>query len=395
MKFYPALTALLLIENLSATGIEQAYHDAVAAARGNAFAATADSPAAVHYNPAGLAWQDQAAVSGTFFGTWSESSYNGPLGNVTTSERFKNTGSLFAAIPFDRFTLGLGLTSPHGLSIDYQDTSALRSLALDAELAHLVFDAQLSGKITKQLSFGAGLAIAYDDLSLNQGLFVPGDSFGFEGDGWGLGFKAGLLWKPHEKHSFAITYRSEIDVEIDGSARTRTIVPGPSDTSVDSSTEFNHPQQWTLGYAWKPTDRWLFEVNATWTDWRSFDTFRLSLPGADLVQPYDYEPSWVIGGGVSCRLNDALTLNGGYLFGQETIPDSTFSPLVPDANLHVISAGLQYCWDTWEIAATYLYGFREDREVTGSPASPATMVTSDGQWQTDGSTVLLTLKKEF
>ena len=103
------LILLPLAQQLSATGIEQAYHDAIAAARGNAFAATADTPAAVHYNPAGLAWQDTASITGTFFGTWSESSYRGALGSQTTSERFKNTGSLFAAIPFERFTLGLGL----------------------------------------------------------------------------------------------------------------------------------------------------------------------------------------------------------------------------------------------------------------------------------------------
>ena len=93
-----------------ATGIEQAYHDATAAARGNAFAATADTPAAVHYNPGGLAWQDELAVQGTFFGTWSDTEFRGAVGRERTTDTFKATGALFATVPLDKVTLGFGLT---------------------------------------------------------------------------------------------------------------------------------------------------------------------------------------------------------------------------------------------------------------------------------------------
>ena len=394
------LQATLLLSLLSssfagATGIEQAYHDATAAARGNAFAATADTPAAVHYNPGGLAWQDEIAVQGTFFGTWSDTEYSGALGNASSTRSFQQTGALFASIPLEQVTLGFGLTTPHGLGIEYADDVAFRDLGYEADLAHLLFNSQIAWKISDTLGVGIGLSLAYNDLSLRQGIIAPGDSFSFEGTGWGLGWTAGVLWRPHEQHSFGLTYRSAIDVDIDGDARTQTVFPAVSDTSVNGETAFNYPQQVVLGYAWRPTERLLFEVNATWTDWTSFDTFRLELPGPDIEQPYDYNPSWVIGGGVSYAATDKLTLNAGYLYGEASVPDSTFNPLVPDSDLHVFSAGLQYQFSSYEVAATYLLGIRESRDVTGSPAAPFSGVSSDGRWETDGHTLLVSLKKTF
>ena len=93
-------------------------------------------------------------------------------------------------------------------------------------------------------------------------------------------------------------------------------------------------------------------------------------------------------------MNEQLTLNGGYLFGEETVPDSAFNPLVPDSNLHVLSTGFQYRFSSVEVAATYLYGFRESRTVSGSPASLAG-ISSDGRWSTDGHTLLVSVKKTF
>ncbi len=61
------LAAALIPGTACGAGYYLPNQDAFATARGNAFVATADTPAAVHYNPAGLTQLEEASIQAGFY----------------------------------------------------------------------------------------------------------------------------------------------------------------------------------------------------------------------------------------------------------------------------------------------------------------------------------------
>lgn len=212
---------------VGATGIELSYQDATGAARGNAAVASADTPAAVYHNPAGLAFQPDIAVQAGVLWTRSSTDFESPAGNVSSSHKPVVAGSAFVVYPLkdQPIVLGFGLTTPHGLAIDYSSDAPFRNRGYSGELKHAVLTAAVGYKVSDRLSFGAGLSVSDSELSFDQGLAADPDRAAFRGDGTGYAFSVGAIWKPAENHSIGLTYRSESKVDYDGDVGTTVFDP--------------------------------------------------------------------------------------------------------------------------------------------------------------------------
>lgn len=150
-----------------------------------------------------------------------------------------------------------------------------------------------------------------------------------------------------------------------------------------------------LGWQWDIPGAWSVEANVKWTDWDSFDELRVETPaGVDVVEQ-GYSPGLIWSLGAAYEATENTTLNFGYLFGESTVPDAGYSPLVPDADLHVFSVGVDHRWRDWTFSAAYLYGVKESRTVTGSQSAGLIPGNADGKYDTAGQTVLLTVKRTF
>lgn len=402
MKNKPYILASLILHtgltNLaSAVGIEQTYHDPQAAARGNAFVATADNASAVHYNPAGLVWADSVTSQAMLYLT------RGDIKHSDSAFDFKHTnevasGSYFLNYPGlleGKLALGLGVTIPHGLGIDYGDDYPLRTLGYNAYLAHLVISPAASFKINDKLSVGMTLNYAHDDYEVDQGIIAPGDNFNFTGSGVGWGYSAGIMYKPTDQWSFGANYRSSIKTSIDGTANTNTVLPAAGSFSEPASTGFNYPQQFVIGAAYRPNDDWLVELNLQWSDWSNFDSFRLNKPSGDLIAPQNYQDTIVAGIGASKKINDHSNYNFGYLYSTAAAPAETYSPFVLNSDLHVLSAGYDYRVSDWLLSSTLLYTHARTRSISGSPSNPLSGANSDGKWESNGFILMLGATKTF
>ena len=394
---YWAAAGLAMTASLSATSISQGYQDATAAALGNTGAAGVGTSAAVYYNPAALTRLDSAEAQFTFFGSFGETNFsNGPL-NTDTSSDFVATGSLFAGLPVEALggVVGFGVTTPHGLGIEYPDSSPLRSVALEGELAHVVYTLSYARKLTDGLSLGLGIDYARDELRTRQGLVAPGDFLEAELDGSGFGFNVGLLYEPHPDHSFGLVYQSKMSVGLSGDLETDAplLLPVPVNESARSS--FRYPDKLVLGHSWQATEKTRIETNLTWYNWDSLNSVSIRTPTQTLTNRFDHDPGLILNFGINHRVNDCWTLNCGYLYGEKTAPSNTFVPTIPDADLHVFSIGAEYSRNDWSVAAAGLFVFREDRTVAGSPASPFTGVSADGDYETDGQAFLITVRRKF
>src|ERR1041384_4250197 len=111
--------------------------DAEATARGNAFVATADNPSAIYYNPTGITQlSGQNAQVNTLFYLDIDADYESFSGTrVENNPEIIPVPSFYYTCTPDqsRFSFGLGVYAPFGLSIKWPETAPFSSYGMAAK----------------------------------------------------------------------------------------------------------------------------------------------------------------------------------------------------------------------------------------------------------------------
>lgn len=368
-----------------------------ATARGNAWVATADSAAAVHYNPAGLTQLEgpttEFGVYTVYLGYDHRSDFDGET--YKTDRGLKAVPHLYYAQPInEKLAYGLGLTAPFGLGTEWPSDSPFRDVAIEADLKYVRLSAVLSYELNDCLSIGGGVGLDYADVLLGRGIDdlvspFPDDVFEFEGDGTALVWMLSLLWKPNETHSFGLVYRSAADFRLDGDVSSKPVGFGLPDGTAD--IDFNTPATAAIGYNYRVNDRFDVEVNVEWVDWDSLNTLVLDgdgLGGVPVPVPFEYESSYIYELGCSYQLNERARLHLGYVYNEVSVPDFFFNPAVPDSNLQSLNVGLSYKFDQLTLSGAYQYAWSE-YDVDGS------VLPSNGSYESEHHAFLVSARYDF
>ena len=212
----------------SANGLRVASEDAFAAARGNAFTATADNAAAIYYNPAGLTQISGTELRGGLYGLNLDPTFTAPASSANAGQTY-GIDKHYAFIPQSFLahtfsnapvSIGLGIYAPFGGGIGWPDESGFRAVATRGSTTYLRFNPAVAVKLCEQLSFGAGVSADYARINLEQGLrplAAPlANDFRFTGAGWAAGYSVGVLWKPWSFLTFGATVRGDTHFNLTG-----------------------------------------------------------------------------------------------------------------------------------------------------------------------------------
>lgn len=388
------LLALVAQQPANALGFRLPNHDAEAVARGNAFVATADNPSAIYYNPAGITQLDghQLSVGAYIIATdFRYRSVSGSAGTDTTPQPVPQLYYTFS--PDDSpWSFGLGFCAPYGLGVDWGEENPFPTVAQKAELLYLSTNLVAARKILPDLSVAAGLTINYSDVTFERAIGLsPGDQFRFNGDGIDPGLTLGLLWQPDPQWSFGLSYRSGTEIDYDGKS-----IASPYAPSSATKTSIHFPTILIGGISYRPTPVWNIEANVDWTDWDSVNdsTFRGTF-GGDQVVPFRYKSSFMYSLGITRQLPHGYFVSGGYIYSENSVPDASFSPLTPDAILHVMSVGIGHRGEKFQWALAYQLGYNGGRNVSGNISQSPLGETADGEYRTRNHAINLTLRYRF
>ena len=367
-----------LVSNAHALGVRIPNQDPFAIGRGNAFVATADDPAAIYYNPAGitqLEGQHFQAGALLYLGIYAD--YESPTGQKVhnQAEVIPVPSLQYTITPKDLpLSFGFGVYAPFGLSMNWPDNAPFRTAGYKAELSYMTLNPVVAWKVLPSLSISMGPTFNYSQLTLNQaiaGVPLPRTDFKFDGNGWGYGYNAGILWEPLPKWSFGASYRSSSRMEYEGTASTLPSPPLPA--SVNSSSPIDFPQIVMGGVSFRPTTNWNFEVDIDWADWSSVQ--QLSIQGFP-SQTLDWHASFMYGIGATRYLPKGYYVSAGYFFSEASTSERYFTPSVPDTNLHTGSLGGGHKgvhWD-WAVAVQFIAGGWRTIENDANP-------TVDGRYK--------------
>lgn len=413
-----------------ALGLRVPEQDTRAMARGNAFVATADNPSAVYYNPAGISMLYNGASmsrpsvslspSGKGYVPAEEPALGGESGlrsrmnflGITLESEFSPAGGgrgfdlkrTAVVIPSSyltyrpegsKFTFGFGSYAPYGLGLEWPEANQFRRQSISGELMYMTVNPVVAYQVSETLSIAAGATVNYGRAQLKRGIFAPKDMFEFEGEGFSLGWNAGLMWRPSVQHSFGINYRSKTDITFEGNSylslnprRIGNISIPEFKRTENAEVGIKFPQHIVVGYSYRPTPKWNLEVNADWTDWDNLNTLFLRQQSGDIALGFNYESSWMYSTGVSYTFDNGLIGSVGYIFSENSVPNQSYNPGVPESTRHVFTTGLgghYRGWD-WDLAYNWAHG----PERTISQGSPA-----DGTYEFNAHAISLGLGQKF
>jgi len=360
-----------LVPNLaSAAGYYLPNQDAFATARGNAWVATADSAAAVFYNPAGLTQIDgpeaQAGAYSIILGNEAN------VGGVKTEakDELQTAPYVYYAQPYnDRLSFGFGLNSPFGLGTDWGRNNNFSPVVSEARLLFSSATSAVAYKVTDELSIGASFSINYADLLLEQGLrdpstgaSIPGTFLRYKGDDIGFSGSFGVRWQPCEQHAFGLNYTSGSSFDLSGKTESNAL---PADYSAD--LDFMTPDRLAAGYSYRPAPGWNIEANVEWLNWDNLNNLTLesNTVGGSTQIPFNWQSSFIYEVGASYTTDEGYVIAAGYDLNANSQPDKNFTPGVSDADRSWFNVGFGRKLESYSWMFAYQFGY-SNRTVDGA-----------------------------
>lgn len=402
---------------LSANGFRLVSQDAFAAARGEAFAATADNPSAIHYNPAGLTQLKGQHLRVGIYALHFDPSFRPPPGapnaGITYGIKSKDAiaPQLYYAygLPDSPVSVGLGVYAPHGAGVEWPQTTGFRAVATEGELSYLRINPVIAFELRPGLSLAAGVMIDKGEIFLEQGLLrtqLPFDNvFRFEGDDTSAAFNLGLLWEINEQFTLGATFRSGTTLDFKGNTRLQQ-QPFIGPTQLPARARFEFPYTAVLGLSYRPNEDWNIEFNADYSNWSSIDDVTIQQSGTppfpvqqNIPVTLRWKDSWMFKLGVTRYFDDGWHASAGYLFNENSVPSAFYTPTVADLDRHFLTLGVGRKWDDYQLDLTYQFGFAPDRTVSGSkpPSTPGRFVgqNADGTYGFSSHALLLSFGIRF
>lgn len=399
------LSTLLLFPTLllaaGSSGFENASYSAKTLAQANAVVARPEDPSTVSFNPAGLlelpGIQTNLGLEGLDFRVFHR--------NQVTGDHNQNTGKLLLIPSFyltanpgdsldNRVAFGLAVNSPFGLSTKFPSIGMGRYTGYKNYLKMVATTLSGAAKVNDKLSLGAGAtnywAYKYGQI-LNYPnaniLGIPGTRDGkalLDTNGFGWGWNFGILAKPSPKHRLGATFRSKADVDVHGHVVIDDLVGGAAqgyDTfphfESGAHSQLHLPQNFTLAYAYEPSEKWAAEFDMGLTGWHilkqqdyDFDRNNATLRGLGTI-PRDYEDTWSFHLGGHRRVSDRVDLLGGFFFYQAAAPKKHVDNYLPDAHRYGWTFGTSYKLnDRATLDLAYLFILYGTRHIS-NPQIPA------------------------
>lgn len=360
---------LLISANLFAGGFQLNEHGARALGMGGAFTGVANDASAVYWNGAGISFlKGTNIVLGASFIAPS-SKFRGVAPDVT---EYRGKNLLFYPVHFfgttqlsEKFSVGLGFTTPFGLGTEWDENWVGKYLAIETELRTFIVTPVISYRPIESLAISAGFVYSFADVLITrknplQPIFASDAFIHLEGDDmFAYGFNAGIMFKPTKCVSIGASYHSEVTYEFEGTATST----GPEQVASslpkgDITAELTTPQNIAGGIAVDLSSKLKLSADFQYVGWSSYDTLAVTFVETGVVSasPRMYDDSYIIRLGGSYKANDQLTVLGGIYYDKNPVSNEYLNPSLPESNRIGLSLGFEaHLFENLSIQGSYLF----------------------------------------
>lgn len=337
-----------------------------------AYVANAHGADAAYYNPAAMVYNENAnllEVDATYIGL-SSIDFDGASDYSSKRENFLVPSLHFASkkLGDNGARVGLSVVVPAGLSKRW-DHSTPKATAEEFTLQTVEINPSIAVPVSDTVSFGMGFRIISSSGVVKSTAAVSRD---MEGSSIDYGYNIALLYKPVQGVNLAATYRSKVDLSVEGNAKlysgSTLAYNGDVSVSVPVPAALNLAASYTFGHG--TTVEAVFER----TMWSAYDYLDFNYPTSiGGLAPYFDAPvrkNWENTNSYRLGLTqkyDKWRAMAGVAYDETPVPESTLGYELPDSDAWIISMGGRYQLnDQWNIGLAGLVDLKQAREVHNS-----------------------------
>lgn len=395
---FTALVAMVIAPaQLFASGFGYYEHGTKATSLGGAFVAMADDASAIYYNPAGLAFQKGTSVMAGFHPVKPNSTATlGSISTDTTTPWKPPFAAYVSGGITDSIRYGFGVFVPYGLEVKWPDAWIGNQISYRSFLSSYYFRPVIAIKVNDNFAIAGGIDFVYSKVELSRlnrvsiNPLLPTASIDADiaGDGTGVGFNLGALWKVNDQFSLGVKYQHEVEIDYEGTvdftptATGVALVDGliaANFTDQDVTTSITMPAEFVIGLSFKASEDLTFNADMQWTKWSVYDELQIAFdnPTFNFGDVNNWDDSWMFRIGGEYWMNQEFALRAGYIRDTNPSPDNTVKPLLPDSDRNEVTFGLGYdtkescCWGRTTLDFAIQYILFEERTST-YPFFPAT-----------------------
>jgi len=247
----------------------------------------------------------------------------------------------------EKLAVAVGVYTPFGSSAKWNEDWAGRYLIRDIKLSAIYIQPTVAYNFKDKFGIGAGFVIAIGSVELNKALpYSETSSANLQGNATNYGFNAGVFYKPTEKLSIGVDYRSQIMMDLEGGDATFT-VPSALSTSVPSENKFDAslplPANLDFGAAYAFNDKFTLAVEVNWIMWSTYESLDFTFEQAGELlnneNPREYKDTWIPRIGGQYKLNDLFTFRAGAYYDSSPANEKYFTPETVTLNTVAFTLG--------------------------------------------------------
>ena len=289
--------------------------------------------------------------------------YLEPAPGVYTSEMVHHVGTPFTMYfvykikPQHKMNFGLAVYTPFGSRVEWPSDWKGQFLIREMELKTIFIQPTISYKVNDKIGIGAGFIYATGGFGLKKAVPVQ-DTMGnygdatLEGKASGMGFNTGIYFKPNNKWSFGIDYRSSVKVSVDGGTASFNVPASLEEyfPTTTFSASITMPHVLSVGLGFCPNEKLKIALDVNHVGWHVYDTLAFDFADTtsklqNIRAPRMYKDAFIIRGGAQYHLKENLFVRCGAYYDISPVQNGYLTPETPDANRIGLSMGA-----SWKVA---------------------------------------------
>ncbi|NOZ13888.1 MAG: hypothetical protein GXO69_09630 [Acidobacteria bacterium] len=346
---------------------------------------------ALFYNPAGLSLVRHRDFEGTLGLQFPSLAYSTESGNeYDAAKKILLPVSMFFTLPMgENLTLGFGLTTPAILDNAWGSSFPGRFAASRFQLMTNTLSFGAGYRLSERFRIGMSLDYSNTTLKYENNMVAPYYNYlggednnllgfyeavgGIDESDTGTGFTIGMSWDVFKRWSVSVVYKSETDFSFSNkpvSFHQYTLLDIPNavesfnrefgNIGATMSTVFQMPASATLGISFRPSNRWVIEMDLGTYMFSDiavpFFDYTASTPSAiDRGMTEKWSDMTVYGFSLDYVATRKIHLMGGMRYGSDSIPYGDMSPAMPTSEKFWISLGISYLdkGNGWSLALQF------------------------------------------
>ncbi|MEZ8626624.1 outer membrane protein transport protein [Vibrio splendidus] len=295
----------------------------------------------------------------------------------------------------DKFALGFAAGTNYGMETDLGKDFGGANHGNEASVTTMELNLNAAYQVLESVSIGGGVRYIMAEGSFGAvstaNSLVPlpaGTALKYmEGDDTAWGWQVGTAWQINESNRLGFTYKSEVDLTLEGHAKGFGFNQANPAAHKSGSMDLALPATAELASFHQLTEKVAVHASINWTNWSSFKELVADFPGENSVEikQENWEDNYRFALGTTYQMTPKLALRSGIAYDTSAVSEEHRTATIPETDRTWLSIGAGYQWSeqlTLDAGFTYilakdakmhetdtaadLFGGSFEGEVTGS-----------------------------